>query len=168
MAHPRGRSEIERLIDVDAPPLVAGNTLFAASFQGRMVAINIENGRVRWSRELSTYSGMVADDRNVYVTNTAGDVLALDQGSGAALWKQDKLRARVLNGPALTARYVVVGDVEGYVHWLSKEDGQFAARRRLGGGAIRGKMIAMDDTLFVQNQRGVVAALRVEPRAKRK
>lgn len=168
VAHPRGRSEIERLIDVDAPPLVAGNTLFAASFQGRMVAINIENGRVRWSRELSTYSGMVADDRNVYVTNTAGDVLALDQGSGAALWKQDKLRARVLNGPALTARYVVVGDVEGYVHWLSKEDGQFAARRRLGGGAIRGKMIAMDDTLFVQNQRGVVAALRVEPRAKRK
>jgi len=167
VAYPRGRSEIERLIDVDAPPLLTGDSLFAASYQGRIVAINIENGRVRWSRELSTYSGMVADDRNVYVTNAAGDVLALDQGSGAALWKQDKLRARILNGPAVTGEYVVVGDIQGYVHWLSKENGRFAVRSRLRGGAIRGRMIAADNTLFVQSQGGVVAALRVEPRPTR-
>jgi outer membrane protein assembly factor BamB len=164
VAYPRGRSDIERLIDVDAPPLLAGDSLFAASYQGRLVAINIANGRVRWSRELSTYSGMAADDRNVYVTNAAGDVLALDQGSGAALWKQDKLRARVLNSPAVTGEYVVVGDIQGYVHWLLKENGRFAVRARLRGGPIRGRMISAGNTLFVQGQGGVVAALRVEPR----
>lgn len=168
VANPRGRSEIERLIDVDAKPIVVNNVLFAASYQGKIVAISMDNGRVLWSRDVSTYTGMDADQHNVYLTDAEGNVLAFDQRSGTGLWKQNRLRARILNAPTLVANYVAVGDFEGYVHWLSKENGQFVARLRVSGGAIRGKAAAAGDTLYVQNQGGVLAALRIEARTKRK
>ncbi|MFQ5995487.1 MAG: outer membrane protein assembly factor BamB [Acidiferrobacterales bacterium] len=166
VAYPRGRSEIERLIDVDAPPLIVGETLFAASYQGKVIAVDMKSGRVLWSRDVSTYTGMDADERSVYISDARGHVLALDQRSGGGLWKQDKLYARVLNAPTLVSEYVAVGDVEGYVHWLSREDGQFAARSRVGGAAIRGKAVAAGNTLFVQSQGGTLAALRIETRTK--
>ncbi len=167
VAHPQGRSEIERLVDVDAAPLVVGNIVFAASYQGKIVAMEMETGRVIWSRDVSTYTGMDADRENIFLTDEGGNVLALDQRSGASLWKQGKLRARALNAPTLITDYVAVGDLAGYVHWLSKEDGQFVARFRIGNSPIRGRTVAADDTLFVQNQRGVLAALRIQPSAVR-
>ncbi|MFQ5935811.1 MAG: outer membrane protein assembly factor BamB [Acidiferrobacterales bacterium] len=166
VARPRGRNEIERLIDVDAPPLVVGSVLFAVSYQGKVVAINSSTGRVLWSRDESSYSGMDADSQNIYLTDAKGNVLALDQRSGSSLWKQDKLHARRLNAPTLVDQYVAVGDLQGYVHWLSLETGAFVARNRVGGGPIRGKAIALGDTLFVQEEGGVLAALRIEPKAK--
>lgn len=165
VAHPRGRSEIERLVDVDSAPLVVGNVLFAASYQGNIVAIDMRTGRILWSRDVSTYTGMDADQQNIYLTDEKGNVLALDQGSGTSLWRQDKLHARLPNAPTLVADYVAVGDLAGYVHWLSKETGQFVARSRVGRGAIRGRAVAAGDTLFVQNQDGMLAALQIQPEA---
>ena len=120
VAYPSGSSEVERLVDVDSTPLVVGNTLFAASFQGNIVAIDMRTGRIFWSRDVSTYTGMDADQQNIYLTDESGNVLALDQRTGTSLWRQDKLHARLLNAPTLVAEYVAVGDVAGYVHWLSK------------------------------------------------
>lgn len=167
VAHPRGRSEIERLVDVDAAPLVVGGVVFAASYQGKLVAIDMETGRVLWSREASSYTGMDADQQNIYLTDDKSHVLALDQRSGAGLWKQDKLQARAVNAPTLVAGYVAVGDLSGYVHWLSKDTGQFAARTRIDRSPIRGKAVAAADTLFVQSQKGMLSALRIRAKGKR-
>lgn len=156
-----GRNEIERLIDVDATPLVVGETLFAVSFQGKLVAIDRRAGREIWSREESSYSGMVADARNVYLTDAQGHVVAFDQRSGSNLWQQDQLRGRVLNQPNLVADYLAVGDFEGYVHWLSLDSGEFVARTRIGSGPIRGPGIASGNKLFLQDQAGALAALEI-------
>lgn len=162
VTQPRGRSEIERLVDVDSPPLVVGKVLFAAAFQGKIVAVHLENGRILWSRELSTYNELDADDTNLYVTDEKGEVLALDLNSGATVWKQDKLRARFPSGPAVTGEHVAVGDFEGYVHWLARTDGRFVARHR-ASGAVRVKPVADKRNLFVATQTGALSALQVQP-----
>lgn len=162
VARPRGRNEIERLVDVDAPPLIVGDTLFVVSYQGNVVALNRTTGRVLWSREESSYSGMAVDGQSLYLTDAQGNVIALDQRSGASLWKQDKLHARLLNAPAVVANYLAVGDFEGYVHWLSPESGAFVARARVGSGPIRGMGISSGNKLYLQDQGGVLAALEVE------
>jgi len=162
VAQPHGRNEIERLVDVDVPLLVTRDALFAASYQGKLVAIDAQTGRVNWSRDISTYSGMDADRSAVYATDERGQVLALDQKTGASLWRQEKLRARALSAPAYFDDAVVVGDFEGYVHWLARDDGRFIARYRLNGTPIRARAVAGVDALYVVDQDGKIAALRLE------
>lgn len=173
VAEPHGRNEIERLVDVDVQPLVSGNTLYTAAYQGRMIAVNVESGSVAWSRELSAHTGLDRDNAHLYITDASGNVLAVDPQTGGGLWKQDKLRGRGLTAPAVVGPFVVVGDVEGYVHFLRREDGAFAARyrleRALNEGAlgneetwtpIRAKPVVVGDTVFVLNTGGQLVALR--------
>src|SRR3989344_5775070 len=162
VAQPHGRNEVERLVDVDASPLVVRNVLYAASYQGKIVAVDMQTGRILWSRDVSTYTGMDADSNNVYLTDDHGNVLALDQRTGASVWKQEQLRARRLNAPRYVDGLVAVGDFEGYVHWLSSDDGHFVARHRIGSSAVRSQVIVNDDKLYVSNQSGDLAALRLE------
>jgi outer membrane protein assembly factor BamB len=162
VARPRGRNEIERLVDVDAPPLIVGDTLFVVSYQGNVVALDRTTGRVLWSREESSYSGMAVGGTSLYLTDAEGNVIALDQRSGASLWKQDKLHARLPNAPAVVGDYLAIGDLQGYVHWLAPESGAFVARARIGSGPIRGMAIASGNKLFLQDQGGTLAALEIE------
>ena len=162
IAQARGRSEIERLVDVDSTPLVVGKVLFAAAFQGKIVAVNLENGRILWSRDLSTYNDMDADRSNLYLTDEKGEVLALDLSTGANVWKQDKLRARFPSAPTVVGSLLAVGDFEGYVHWLARDDGRFIARHR-ASGAVRAKPAAEKDKLYVSTQTGSLSALQVRP-----
>jgi outer membrane protein assembly factor BamB len=164
VAQPQGRSEIERLIDVDAPALVAGRTLLAAAYQGKIVAVNLENGRLLWSRDISTYSALAVDTNNVYVSDVRGSVYALDLHSGSTIWKQDKLALRRLGAPAVTGNAVAVADFEGYVHWLAREDGRFLARERVASAAVLVAPIADGDTLYVTSQNGYLSALRIGTR----
>jgi outer membrane protein assembly factor BamB len=161
VAQPRGRNEIERLVDVDAPVLIAGNALYAVSFQGKLVAVDLSTGRSAWTRDLSSVTRLDADRAQLYVADDKGQVLALDLRTGASLWKQDKLRARFLNGPRVHGDYVVVGDFEGYVHFLARDDGRFVARLRVGEKAIRASVLALQDRFFVSNEDGTLAALRL-------
>jgi outer membrane protein assembly factor BamB len=164
VAQPQGRSEIERLIDVDVPVLVSGRILLAAAYQGKIVAVNLESGRLLWSRELSTYSALAADADNVYVSDVHGHVVALDLGSGSTVWKQEKLARRRLSAPAVTGNAVAVADFDGYVHWLAREDGSFLARARIANAAVLAAPIADGATLYVSAQNGNLAALRLGPR----
>jgi outer membrane protein assembly factor BamB len=157
----RGRSEIERLVDVDVQPLVAGKTLYAAAYQGKLIAFNLENGRIVWSRDVSTYSGMDSDGHNIYLTDESGGVLALDMNSGASVWKQDQLHGRSLSAPLVTGDYLAVGDFEGYVHWLARDDGHFVARYRPSHDAVLAPLLGEGDTVFVYSQSGELAALRL-------
>jgi outer membrane protein assembly factor BamB len=158
---PRGRNEIERLADVDANPFMVGDTLYAAGYQGKIIAANMRDGRIAWAREVSTYTGMDADEANLYLSDAKGHVIALDQRTGSSVWKQDKLHGRILNAPSYIGGYIAVGDYEGYVHWLSREDGRLIARHRLGKSAIRAQGIVSGEILYVANQRGLLAALRL-------
>lgn len=163
VAEARGRNEVERLVDVDSPPLASGNLVFAVSYRGRIVALQIGDGRILWVREVSSYSGMAADQTNLYISDATGNVLAMDQRTGAVLWQQAKLRHRLPGPPALVGGYLAVGDFEGYVHWLSPDSGAFVARARIGRVPIRGPGAVRGDTLFLQDQEGTLAALRVGP-----
>ena len=164
VAQAQGRSEIERLIDVDVPVLVSGRTLLAAAYQGKIVAVNLESGRLLWSRELSTYSALAADAENVYVSDVRGHVYALDLRSGSTVWKQDKLALRRLSAPAVTGKAVAVADFEGYVHWLAREDGRFLARTRAVHAAVLAAPLADGATLYVSAQNGSLTALRLDAR----
>jgi outer membrane protein assembly factor BamB len=164
VAQPHGRNEVERLVDVDAPMLAFGDALFAVSYQGKLIAIDLRGGRIAWSRDVSSYSGMDADQTQLYITDEDGNVLAFDLRTGASVWKQGKLHGRMLSAPTVVDRYVVVGDFEGYVHWLSRDDGHMVARYRVGSKAIRAQAISADHVLYVANSDGSLAALGFQPK----
>jgi outer membrane protein assembly factor BamB len=166
VAQPQGRSEIERLVDVDVPVLLAGRVLLAAAYQGKIVALSLETGRLLWSRDLSTYSALAADGANVYVSDIRGHVYALDLKSGATVWKQEKLAGRRPGAPAVTGNAVAVADLEGYVHWLARDDGSFLARERMARDAVLTTPLADGADLYVCAQNGKLAALRIGPLAR--
>ena len=161
VAQPHGRNEVERLVDVDDPPVIVGNLLFAASYQGKIIAVDMQTGRILWSRDTSTYTGMDADANNVYLTDASGNVIAFDQHTGASVWKQEQLHARQLNPPRYMDGLVAVGDFEGYVHWLSASDGHFVARYRVNHSPIRSRILAGHGMFYVCSQSGELAALRL-------
>ncbi|UCE88137.1 MAG: outer membrane protein assembly factor BamB [Pseudomonadota bacterium] len=127
----RGRTELERIIDIDGEPAVSDGVIYAVTYQGRVAAVQFNTGRILWVRDLSAYSALALDRRNVYVSDAQGQVWAVDRSSGATVWKQDQLARRELTGPALHDKYLVVGDFDGYLHWLDLDDGRLAARSRL-------------------------------------
>lgn len=133
VAIPSGRTELERMVDIDGTPVVVGDVVYVASYHGRVAAIQIDSGRMLWARDISSYVGLAVDDKKVYVSEADGQVWALDRFSGATLWKQDKLARRYLTAPALYRNTVVVGDYAGYVHFLSLGDGHLVARVRING-----------------------------------
>jgi outer membrane protein assembly factor BamB len=156
----RGRSELERMVDISADPEFHDGVIYAVTYQGRVAAIEAQSGRVLWNRDLSSHAGLAVDERNVYLTDDQGQVWALDRLSGASLWKQDKLRGRGVTGPVVYGASVVVGDFEGYLHWLSKDSGGFQARVRVDSAGILVPGVVLEDTLYVAGRGGHIVALR--------
>ncbi len=160
VAEPRGRTELDRLVDISGEMQVADATVYVASFQGRVAAVDMESGRVQWARNMSSNAGIGIDRDNLYVTDDQSNVWALDRRDGGTLWKQDKLQARSVTAPAAIGNYVVVGDFAGYLHWMSREDGSFVARVKIDDKGIIAPPVAVDDTLYVNGKGGVLATLR--------
>ena len=154
VALPHGVSELERIADITSNPVTDGNTVCAVAFQGRVACFEIRTGNLIWARDMSSVAGMAMDARNVYVSDVNGTVHALDKATGGYLWKQDKLAHRQLSAPLIYRGYVVVGDVQGYVHFLSREDGAFAARVSTDGSPIRAQPVALTDGVLVQTKKG--------------
>ncbi len=165
VAVPSGRSEIERLVDLDADVVVRDNVLYVVGFQGHLAAVDLRGGSVLWSREMSAYAGLAVDDRQVYVTDENSQVWALARDSGRSMWKQDKLLHRSVTGPARIGDYLAVGDYEGYLHLLSVEDGSFVARTRIDRAGIQVVPMVVDDELIVLGAGGRLAALRFSAKA---
>ena len=154
VAQPRGVSEIERIADVVAAPVVQGNLACAVAYQGRLACFNAQNGGLAWSREVSSWSGLAMDAKAVYVTDDKGQLMAYERSSGRSLWRQDKLAARVVSGPAVMGRTLVVGDYQGYAHFIDTEDGSFVAQQSTDGGAIVVAPQAAGERWLVQTQKG--------------
>lgn len=153
-----GGFAIERMIDIDANPIVFQHHLYAATYQGKLASLDWTSGRVLWSHDISTYTGLVADDNTVFLTDAKGHVWAFSADSGLVNWRQTQLEARVLSGPATLGNYVVVGDASGYLHWLGKLDGHFAARTTVGSGGFTAAPIAENNVLYAMTNKGHLVA----------
>ncbi len=161
VAQPRGRNEVERLVDVDSPVLLWGDTLFAVAYQGKVIAVDTRSGRLIWSRDISSYAGLDASRDAVFVTDEKGYISAFDQRTGANLWRQEKMYGRGVGTPIVQNNAVVVGDFEGYLHWLAQDDGHFVARYRLDSLPVRSRGILDGDTLYFAGQSGRLVALQL-------
>jgi len=159
VALPRGATELERVTDVVGLPIVAEREVCAAAYQGRTGCFELANGNALWSRELSSTAGLAIDARYVFVSDDKGAVHALDRAGGATIWKQDRLFLRRLSAPLALGREVAVGDVEGYVHFLSRESGAFVGRAATDGSPIRSLLVRLESGFLVQTQSGNLYAL---------
>ena len=171
---PKGRSEIQRLVDIDGDVELYGRVLYAASFQGRVAAIDVESGQFLWARDFSTHTGVTLDDKTLYSSDDAGSIWALDRLNGATMWKQDKLAHRKLTRPTIIGDYIAVADFEGYVHLLSRYDGHMVARYQLGQydnigwdlatGIIAAPIAVGDNRIVVTTRGGIIYMLNIRQR----
>lgn len=157
---PSGRNQVQRLSDVDTSPMIAGVRLFAASYQGKLIALDMRTGRKSWSKNVSSYQSMSADNRNIYLTDEFGVVRAYDQSSGTNIWKQDKLRGRRVSAPVVAGSYVVVGDLDGYTHWLDSSNGSFVGRYRPASDPVVSQPLVQNNTIYVSTTGGNIVAMR--------
>lgn len=161
IAQPEGRTELERMVDIDGPVETDGSQVFAATYRGRVAAVSLDAGRASWSRDVSAYGGIARSADALVLADAAGTVLALDARNGSALWSQRALANRFLSTPAIVGSHVVVGDLEGFLHFLALEDGALASRVQFGEEPIRGEPVVGGDVVFVQSTDGRVGAWRV-------
>ncbi len=161
VAIPQGRSELERVVDIDGGLLLSGGTLYVATYQGRAAALDVESGRVLWQRDASTYSGVALGYGSVYLSLADGTVESIDERSTSALWRNESLARRQLSAPAVLSSYVVVGDKEGYVHLLSQVDGRFVARERIDSAGVRARPVVEGDWLYVYGNDGKLVAMTI-------
>jgi outer membrane protein assembly factor BamB len=160
---PQGRTELERVVDIDADPKLVEGTVYVAAFQGDVAAVSESSGVVLWRHKLSSHAGLDASWRSLYVTDANDRVWALDASNGATLWQQKALHARRVTAPAIVDEYLVVGDLEGYVHWLSQDDGRQLARIKVGSDPIRYKPLVANDVVYILDDGGTLTALQAHP-----
>jgi outer membrane protein assembly factor BamB len=156
---PRGATELERVTDVVGVPVVADREVCAVAYQGKIGCYDGASGNASWSREVSSTAGLSVDARYLFVSDEKGAVQAMDRAGGATIWKQDKLFLRRLTAPLPLGDIVAVGDVEGYVHFLSRETGAFVGRIATDGSPIRSSLLRLEQGLLVQTQEGNLFAL---------
>ena len=161
----QGRSEIDRIVDIDGSMLLLPPVLWAVSYQGYLVVIDISSGRKLRQEEVSSYVGLDQGFGNVYVAEETGTLIAFYRNSSGIRWEQGDLTYRRLSTPKAVKGYVVVGDFEGYLHFMSQLDGNIVGRMQFDGDGVRADMLAEDDILYVYGNSGKLSALRVVPRS---
>ncbi len=160
IATPHGRTDLERLVDVSEPKVVGG-TLYAAVYQGNITAIDLQDGNTLWSRDISSYVGLDADANRVYITDDRDAVWTLDHRNGGTLWKQAELTGRKLSTPTVSEDYLIVGDFEGYLHWLDTENGRIVGRIQVDSKGINSAPLARGGIIYVLTTGGTLSALQV-------
>jgi len=163
LASPHGRTELDRLVDIDSAVRTVGDNVFATGFQGRTAMLALDSGQVWWAHDMSSYRGLAVDADNLYVTQSDGIVVALRQRDGSELWRTQKLKLRRLSTPVLTSTAVAVADFQGYIHWLDKVSGELVARERIAKERVTNSPVAVGDTVVVLTDGGKLAAFRATP-----
>jgi outer membrane protein assembly factor BamB len=144
-------------------PAVDATQVCAVAFQGRIACFDLIRGTQRWARDVSSAAGLALDARYIYAADDKSALLALDKVNGASIWKQDKLAGRRVTAPLIIGAHVIVGDIEGYVHVVSRDNGAFEARLPTDGSAIMAPPVALDRTSFVvQTENGGIFAIAVQ------
>jgi outer membrane protein assembly factor BamB len=162
VAQPKGTTEIERIADITSLPVVDGPVVFAVAYQGKVAAIERSSGRVGWSRDISSYTGISGEASRLYLTHAQGAVYSLEYASGKTFWRQGDLRYRQLSAPLPMGDLIAVGDLQGYLHFLQREDGAFAARIKTDDSAIMPNMTELDNgVLLAQTRNGGLFAVSI-------
>lgn len=162
VAEPEGRSELERMADIRGDVQAGLNEVFVASYGGQVMALSIQGGQPLWARDLRAPGGLSLDSRNLYLADDSSVVWALDRGSSSAQWRQEALQNRQLTTPVMHGGLLLVGDLEGFLHWLSPDDGRIVARTRHGRQPIRATpQVSADGLAYVVDVRGAMTAYRI-------
>jgi outer membrane protein assembly factor BamB len=160
---PAGRTELQRLVDIDSAIRAGGDDLYVVTFQGRIARIGRDTGQVWWTREMSSYRGLAVDEDAVYVSTSDGEIVKIGRRTGVEMWRQKVLSHRRLSAPAVLGNQVVVADFEGYLHFLDAETGDLSARIGSGGERVTAPPVVVGDELLVVNDEGKLAAFRIRP-----
>jgi outer membrane protein assembly factor BamB len=165
LASPHGRTELDRLVDIDSAVRVVGDNVFATGFQGRTAMLALDSGQLWWSHDMSSYRGLSVDADNLYVTESDGIVVAMRQRDGAEVWRNDKLKRRGLSAPVVTSTAIAIADYQGYLHWLDKNTGELVARERIAKKQrVSNPPAGAGDTVVVLTDAGTLAAYRATPK----
>ncbi len=162
VALPKGATELERVADVSSLPVTDGRQVCAVAFQGRAACFDLIKGTSNWGRDVSSIAGLANDRESLYIADDKSALLAYELTGGASLWKQDKLYGRYVSGPVVTGRYVAVGDFQGYVHFVSRDDGSFVARIATDGSPIVAQPQVLNNGILVQTVKGGVFAIAIQ------
>lgn len=161
VAVPQGRSELERMVDIDGGLLLSGGVVYVVTYQGQLAALDLQSGRPLWQRQASSYVGLASGFGSIYLSQASGTVEGVDQRSTSAMWSNEALARRQLTSPAAFSSNVVVGDLEGYLHLLSQVDGRFVARVRVDSDGLRAAPLVVGDWLYAYGNSGKLAAYRL-------
>jgi len=160
-AVPRGRSDIERMVDIDGDPVLIDKRLFIVTANGRVVSIDAITGKLIWAREISSFVGLGVDKKNIYVTDVDNNIWAFGQESGEILWKQDKLKYRSLTAPIVKGNHLLVADFEGYIHVLSTADGELIGRKQFDSNGYLLAPILHKDDIYLYGKSGLLTAIKL-------
>lgn len=159
VSHPSGRTEIERLVDIDGQFIIEDGIIYVSSYQGKLAAIQAIDGNLLWSRKFSSYQTIVADEDALYLSGDNSHIWSIDRRTGSAFWKQEALHARKITAPLLTGDKLVVADLEGYVHWLDKSDGTIRGRIRPTESRHIAQPLGWGDKIMVIDSEGILSSL---------
>jgi len=160
---PSGRTEIERLVDVDGRFVLSNGVIYVASFQGRLAALQAVSGDLLWSREFSSYQPIAFDDDALYLSADDDHLWSIDRRTGTAFWKQDVLHARKITAPAVIGDNLVVADLDGYLHWFSKSEGTLLSRIRTSYTRNYVQPITWQDSVITLDKLGLLASVSIRP-----
>ncbi|MEE3652770.1 MULTISPECIES: outer membrane protein assembly factor BamB [unclassified Brenneria] len=158
ISQPSGATEIDRLNDVDTTPVVVGEVVYALGYNGNMTALDLRSGQILWKRELGSVHDFIVDGDRIYLVDQDDRVVALNTNGGVNLWRQSELLHRNLTAPVLYNGYLVVGDTEGYLHWLNTSDGRFVVQQKVDSSGFLSKPVIASDKLLIQAKNGEVYA----------
>ena len=163
VAIPHGRSEIERLVDLDSNPAVRGDTLYVSGYQSGISALSLKDGDILWREEkVSSHTGLVGNRRSLFLCDASSDIWRIDMRDGGNLWKQTDLHQRRLTAPALVKDMVITGDFEGFLHALSQDDGSLQARVQVDDTPIEAPPVVYDDIVYIYTSGGTLAAVSLD------
>jgi outer membrane protein assembly factor BamB len=155
-----GRTELERLSDIDGQLVFIASDLLVSSYKNRLASLAADSGRLLWFKDIPSATGVSVDRINLTISDSEGNVWLLDRRNGAESWKHDQLLRRGLTRPVFYGSFIVVGDFKGYLHWINKSNGQFAAREKVGGKGFSGPPLVVGNTLYVMTKKGELTAFR--------
>jgi outer membrane protein assembly factor BamB len=162
LSNPKGRSELQRITDITADPVIVNNVVYAVSYQGNLTAIKLSSGEPLWEKELSSYSGIIVDENAVYISTVDGKVLAIDNKTGTIFWVQDDLQGRNLSKPIIFNKYLVVGDQDGNLHFLDQLYGYIKGRLFLDSSGISiSPLIINKNQLYVLTNNGYLEVIEI-------
>ncbi|WP_394242100.1 outer membrane protein assembly factor BamB [Vibrio astriarenae] len=158
---PQGATEIDRLVDVDASPIILGSTLYIVGFNGNLVSVDLRSGQPIWKRPYSSANDIATDNRTIFLATDKDHLVAVDARSGTELWVNDQLEHRLLTAPTIIERYLVVGDTEGYLYWIDRETGDFVSKQLVHDSGFAVGPVALDDGYVIVTRNGDIKKLTI-------